>query len=51
MDLSLQSLDAQRQQWQAADYQLPEFDVEAMRRNTEARPQWIHFGGGNIFHP
>ena len=30
-------------------YRLPEYDVEALRRRTAEKPQWVHFGPGNIF--
>ena len=30
-------------------YELPEFDRAAVTANTAARPEWIHFGCGNIF--
>lgn len=30
-------------------YKLPAFDYEKVKKNTLERPQWIHFGSGNIF--
>ena len=36
-------------QWEAKGYQLPQFDIEAIRRKTYEAPTWVHFGGGNIF--
>ena len=36
-------------QWEKAGIRLPRFDREAMIRATEAAPQWVHFGAGNIF--
>lgn len=36
-------------QWQAGGFELPAFDRDAVKRNTEVRPAWIHFGAGNIF--
>lgn len=30
-------------------YQLPRFDLEAVRRKTHDQPTWLHFGAGNIF--
>jgi fructuronate reductase len=35
--------------WEAKGYQLPRFDIAALRRKTHAQPTWVHFGGGNIF--
>ncbi len=29
-------------------YVLPQFDIAQMRENTKVRPQWMHFGAGNI---
>ena len=36
-------------EWAEKGYQLPKFDVEAVRAKTAAEPTWIHFGAGNIF--
>jgi len=36
-------------EWEAKGYQLPKFDIEAVRRKTYDAPTWVHFGGGNIF--
>ena len=30
-------------------YELPKFDVEAVKAKTHAEPTWVHFGAGNIF--
>ena len=30
-------------------YLLPAFDHAAVKANTAARPEWVHFGAGNIF--
>jgi fructuronate reductase len=38
-----------RGQWEKAGIQLPRFDREAMIRATEAAPEWVHFGTGNLF--
>jgi len=35
--------------WEKAGIELPRFDRAAMIRATQAAPQWIHFGAGNIF--
>ena len=35
--------------WEKAGIQLPKFDIQAMIRATAAKPQWVHFGAGNIF--
>ena len=30
-------------------YQLPKFDLQAVRARTHEQPTWLHFGAGNIF--
>ncbi len=40
---------ADRKQWEAAGYKLPQFDREAVTKATTENPFWIHFGAGNIF--
>lgn len=36
-------------QWEAAGYDLPKFDREAVTKATRENPFWVHFGAGNIF--
>ena len=36
-------------EWTAKGYQLPTYDIQAVRQNTYDEPTWVHFGGGNIF--
>lgn len=33
----------------ASSIKLPQFDIDKLRTNTNENPQWLHFGGGNIF--
>ena len=49
MKLSLESIAVERPAWEKAGVKLPSFDVAAMRARTEATPEWVHFGAGNIF--
>ena len=49
MKLKLDSIINEAAAWQAAGVALPRFDVAAMRAATEAAPEWVHFGAGNIF--
>ena len=35
--------------WEEKGYQLPRFDIAAVRAKTAAEPTWLHFGAGNIF--
>ena len=36
-------------EWEAKGYQVPKFDIKAVREKTAKEPTWVHFGGGNIF--
>ncbi len=36
-------------EWEAKGYELPKFDIAAVRKKTHDEPTWVHFGGGNIF--
>ena len=36
-------------EWEVKGYQLPKFDIKAVREKTAQEPTWVHFGGGNIF--
>jgi len=35
--------------WLDAGYELPAFDVDAMRKKTQDHPVWLHMGAGNLF--
>ena len=35
--------------WKAAGYHVPTYDREKLTENTKQKPEWIHFGAGNIF--
>ena len=48
MKLSLKGLEAVAD-WTKAGVKLPKFDIAAVRENTLATPEWVHFGAGNIF--
>ena len=37
------------EEWGNKGYELPQFDIKAVRKNTFENPTWVHFGGGNIF--
>ena len=36
-------------EWEKKGYELPKFDIKALREKTAKEPTWVHFGGGNIF--
>ena len=48
MKLNLQGI-ADRSQWEAKGYHLPEYDLDKMITATKENPFWIHFGAGNLF--
>ena len=35
--------------WQAAGYHVSAYDRDKLTENTKRKPEWIHFGAGNIF--
>lgn len=35
--------------WTAAGVELPRFDIAQVKKNTSSKPEWVHFGAGNIF--
>lgn len=49
MKLSIKSIIDERPAWESAAVKLPRFDIAAVRAQTEATPEWVHFGAGNIF--
>ena len=48
LELNKASLN-KKEAWAAAGVVLPEFDMDAVTKNTKENPQWVHFGAGNIF--
>ena len=46
MKLSLSSI-KDTEAWKG--YHLPSYDPAVISENTKAKPQWLHFGSGNIF--
>ena len=49
MELTLDSILNEKEAWGKVGVKLPSFDIAAMRARTEAAPEWVHFGAGNIF--
>lgn len=35
--------------WNEKGYEIPKYDREQVRKNTNDNPTWVHFGAGNIF--
>ncbi len=48
MKLSMQGI-AEKEQWTQKGYELPGFDIGAVKEKTAEEPEWVHFGGGNLF--
>lgn len=36
-------------EWNELGYELPKYDRNTIKNNTEKAPTWVHFGAGNIF--
>ncbi|MBQ4610689.1 MAG: mannitol dehydrogenase family protein [Clostridia bacterium] len=49
MKLSNKSILENKAAFESMGYALPAFDRETVAANTAARPEWVHFGAGNIF--
>lgn len=49
MLLNEQGLQEEKERWESAGYQLPQYDRTAMVKRTKENPFWLHFGAGNIF--
>ena len=47
--IDLLSSNVNASEWEQKGYQLPKFDIKAVREKTAKAPTWVHFGGGNIF--
>lgn len=48
MELNRQGI-KERSWWEEKGYELPAFDMDKVIQQTKEAPEWIHFGGGNIF--
>ncbi len=38
-----------KDEWVTKGYLLPDFDIDKVTENTVKQPEWVHFGGGNLF--
>lgn len=43
------SKDFNAKEWEEKGYELPKYNIAAIREKTHDAPTWVHFGGGNIF--
>lgn len=49
LHLSRKSLKQDKAAWEKADIKLYSYDDTQVEEATQQTPQWVHFGGGNIF--
>lgn len=49
LHLNRQNIQEHKAEWEKAGISLYQFDTKAVTAATKIAPQWIHFGGGNIF--
>ena len=49
LHLNRQSLKENSAEWEKAGITLYSYDDKAVQKATQQTPQWVHFGGGNIF--
>lgn len=47
--LSKSSIEGEQAAWTEAGVELPKFDYDQVAKHTQQKPEWIHFGAGNIF--
>lgn len=38
-----------RDAFDAVNIHIPEFDPKVLRKRTKTNPEWVHFGGGNLY--
>ena len=48
MELTINGI-KNRKLWEKAGIELPKYDVEKTSEKAKEKPQWVHFGIGNIF--
>ncbi|HKJ32091.1 MAG TPA: mannitol dehydrogenase family protein [Balneolales bacterium] len=49
MRLNKKSIKQEAETWKKAGITLPQFDIDQIAQNTKEKPEWVHFGSGNIF--
>jgi fructuronate reductase len=47
--VNLKNWQTQINEFQAKDVNLPQYDVESLKKQGMQNPVWIHFGGGNLY--
>jgi fructuronate reductase len=49
LQLKRSSIVNEAEAWKEIGVELPQFDFNQVAKNTIEKPQWVHFGAGNIF--
>lgn len=49
LHLARKSMMENQSEWENAGIKLYDFDASTVAKDTKLTPQWVHFGGGNIF--
>ncbi|WP_160724537.1 mannitol dehydrogenase family protein [Bacillus sp. USDA818B3_A] len=49
LQLTRSSIINDAEAWREIGVELPQFDFDQVAQNTSEKPQWVHFGAGNIF--
>ncbi|MBU8792147.1 mannitol dehydrogenase family protein [Oceanobacillus caeni] len=49
LQLKRSSIVNEAESWKRLGVELPQFDFNQVAKNTTEKPQWVHFGAGNIF--
>lgn len=49
MRLSYDNIYKEKVFWDERNIIVPNYDTKVIKENTRKNPQWLHFGGGNIF--
>ena len=49
MRLSYDNIYKEKAFWDERNIIVPNYDTKVIKGNTRKNPQWLHFGGGNIF--
>ena len=45
----LEAKSGSSKEWKDKGYELPQYDREAVKKETKEAPTWVHFGAGNLF--
>ena len=49
LQVNRKNIEENKAEWEKAGIKTYDFDVDKIIANTRKTPQWLHFGGGNIF--